>query len=69
MFTGCVDLVFFNKYVQFPIICSLQYSININTIEVEPHSDLLHICTVKPKNTTYISSKSNHQMVLMTLLG
>ncbi len=32
------------------IICSLQYSININTVAVDPHSDLLHICIVKPKN-------------------
>ena len=51
MFTVCVGLVFRSKYVQFPIICSLQYSININTVEVDPHSDLLHICIVKPKNT------------------
>ena len=49
MFTVCVSLVFRSKYVQFPIICSLQYSININTVEVDPHSDLLHICIVKPK--------------------
>ena len=39
------------EYVQFPIICSLQYSININTVEVDTHSELLHICIVKPKNT------------------
>ena len=38
------------KYVQFPIICSLQYSIDINTVEVDPHSDLLHIGIVKSKN-------------------
>ncbi len=50
MFAVCVDLVFRSKYVQFPIICSLQYSININTVEVDPHSDLLHIYIVKPKN-------------------
>ncbi len=37
--------------MQFPIICSLQYSINIITVEVDPHSDLLHICIVKPKNS------------------
>ena len=36
MFTVCVGLVFRSKYVQFPIICSLQYSININTVEVDP---------------------------------
>ena len=51
MFTVCVGLVFRSKYVQFPIICSLQYNININTVEVDPHSDLLHICIVKPKNS------------------
>ena len=36
MFTVCVGLVFRSKYVQFPIICSLQYSININIVEVDP---------------------------------
>ncbi len=51
MFTVCVGLVFRSKSVQFPIICSLQYSIRVNTVEVDPHSDLLHICIVKPKNT------------------
>ena len=50
MFTVCVGFVFRSKYGQFPIICSLQYSININTVEVDPHSDLLHICLVKPTN-------------------
>ncbi len=50
MFTVCVGLVFCSKYVQFPLISSFQYSININTVEVDPHSDLLHICSVKPKN-------------------
>ncbi len=45
MFTVCVGLI------KFLIICSLQYSININTVEVDPNSDLLHICIVKPKNT------------------
>ncbi len=50
----CVGLVFRSKYVQFPINCSLQYSINISTVEVDPHSDLLHICIVKPKNIIFI---------------
>ena len=50
MFTVCVGLVFRSKYAQFLIIWSLQYSININTFEVDPHLDLLHICIVKPKN-------------------
>ncbi len=50
MFTACVGFVFRSKYAQSSIICSLQYSININTVEVDPHSDLLHICIVKPKN-------------------
>ena len=42
MLTVCVGLVLRSKYMEFPIICSLQYSININTVEVDPHSDLLH---------------------------
>ncbi len=50
MFTVCVGFVFRSKYAQSSIICSLQYSININTVEVDPHSDLLYICIVKPKN-------------------
>ena len=54
MFTVCVGLVFRSEYVQFPNIFSLQYSININTVEVDPHSDLLHICIVKPKNIIII---------------
>ncbi len=51
MFTVCVGLMFRSKYVQFTISCSLQYSININTVKVDPHLDLLHICIVKPKNS------------------
>ena len=54
MFTVCVGLVFRSKYVQFPIICSLQYSKNINAVEVDPHSDLLHNCIVKPKNSNIL---------------
>ncbi len=54
MFTVCVGLVFRSKYLQFPIICFLQYITNINTVEVDPHSDLLHICIVKPKNTVLL---------------
>ena len=53
MFTVCVGLVFCSKYVPFHIIWSLQYNININTVEVDPHSDLLHICIVKPKNISH----------------
>ena len=41
MFTVCVGLKFFSKYVQLRTICSLQYSININTVQVDPHSNLL----------------------------
>ena len=62
MFTVCVGLMFRSKYVQFPIICSLQYSININTVEVDPHSDLLHICIVKPKNRKRFSLTVNKLM-------
>ena len=55
MFTVCVSLVFRSKYVQLTIICYLQYSISINTVEVDPHSDLLHIgiAIVKPKNREF----------------
>ena len=70
MFTVCDGLVFRSKYVQFPIICSLQYSININTVEVDPHSDLLHICIVKPKNTNVgpqTFSTKDHFFGLVTL--
>ncbi len=48
MFTVCVCLVFHSKYVQFPIICSLQYNININPVEVDPHSDSLHVKKLTP---------------------
>ena len=51
------------KYVQFPVICSLQHSININTVEVDPHSDLLHICIMKPKNySTYTYGKMKSEI-------
>ena len=50
MFTVCVDVVFGDNYVEFYIICSLQYSININTVEVDPHSDSLQNGIAKPKN-------------------
>ena len=36
--------------MEFRIIFSLQYSININTFEVDPPSDSLHNAVVKPKN-------------------
>ena len=57
MFTVCVGLVFHSIYLQFPIICSLQYSININTVKADPHSDLLHICIVKPKNFCHMEGE------------
>jgi hypothetical protein len=37
--------------MEFRIIFSLQYSISINTFEVDPPSDSLHNAVVKPKNT------------------
>ena len=43
-------LVFGSKNVQFHIVCSLQYSVNINTVEPESHPDLLYNDLVKPKN-------------------
>jgi hypothetical protein len=36
--------------MEFRIIFSLQYSISINTFEVDPPSDSLHNAVVKPKN-------------------
>ncbi len=48
MFTVCAGLVFRSKYVRFPVVCSVQYSININTVEVDPHSVY---SVVKPKNS------------------
>ena len=50
MSTVCVGLVFGNKYVQFCIICSLQYSINLNTVEVDLHLDSMQNKIMKPKN-------------------
>ena len=46
----CVDLLFGSKYVQFRELCSLQYSIIINTFWVDSHSDLLQNALMKPKN-------------------
>jgi hypothetical protein len=37
--------------MEFRIIFSLHYSININTFEVDPPSDSLHNALVKPKNS------------------
>ena len=51
MFFVCVGFMFVSKSVQFGIICSLQYNININTVEVDPHSDSLQNGIVKPNNT------------------
>ena len=36
MFIVCVGPVFVKEDVRFHIICSLQYSININTVQVDP---------------------------------
>ena len=47
MITVCIGLLFGSKYVQFCIIFSVLYSININTIEIDPHSDSLHNDIVK----------------------
>ena len=43
--------MFGGKYMEFRIIFSLQYSISINTFEIDPPSDSLHYALVKPKNT------------------
>ena len=52
IFAVCVDLVFGSKCVQFREICLLQCSTIINTIWVDPHSELLKKVPVKPKNTS-----------------
>ena len=55
MFIVCAGLVFGRKYVLFHIISSLQYSININAVDVDSHSDLQRNGIVKPKNILRIS--------------
>jgi hypothetical protein len=50
LFVLCICLVFGGKYMEFRIIFLLQYSININTFEVDPPSDSLYNAVVKPKN-------------------
>ena len=50
LFVLCIGLVFGGKYMEFQFIFSLQYSIDINTFEVDPPSDSLHNAVVKPKN-------------------
>jgi hypothetical protein len=50
LFVLCISLVFGGKYMEFCTIFSLQYSISINTFEVDPPSDSLHNVVVKPKN-------------------
>ena len=52
LFVLCISLIFGDKYMEFRIIFSLQYSISINTFEVDPPSDSLHNAVVKPKNRT-----------------
>jgi hypothetical protein len=42
----CISLVFGDKYMEFRTIFSLQYSISINTFEVDPPSDSLHDAVV-----------------------
>ena len=48
MFMVRVGLVFGSKNVQFH--CSLQYSISISTVKVDPHLNLLYKGVVKLKN-------------------
>ena len=38
LFVLCISLVFGGKYKEFRIIFSLQYSISINTFEIDPPS-------------------------------
>jgi hypothetical protein len=46
--------------MEFRIIFSLQYSISINTFEVDPPSDSLHDAEVKPKNK-YVNSSAIYE--------
>jgi hypothetical protein len=55
----CITLVFGDKYMEFRIIFSLQYSMSINTFEVDPPSDSLHNAVVKPKNILDKFNKHN----------
>ena len=41
----CVGFTFGSKYVQIRIICSFQYSVNINTVEVE-HSEIQELYSI-----------------------
>ena len=67
MFMVCVGLVFGSKNMRFHIICSFYYSISINTIEVDPHSnkfDSLHNGIVKPKNSQLVSFRKSLTFII-----
>ena len=52
--------------MEFRVIFSLQYSISINTFEVDPRSDSLHNALVKPKNTSVMkpAMATGHAMLI-----
>jgi hypothetical protein len=63
LFVLCISLVFGGKYVAFCIIFSLQYSINIDTFEVDPPSDSLHYAVVKPNNIYSVQYINFHLII------
>ena len=56
-----IGLVLLNKNIQFHLICSFYYSISINSIEVDPHSNSLHNDIVKPKNIVNMMYQESFQ--------
>ena len=54
-----IDLVLDSKNIQFHIIWSFYYSISINSIEVDHHSNSLHNGIVKPKNIVNMMKTKN----------
>jgi hypothetical protein len=68
LFVLCISLVFGGKYMEFRTIFSLQYSISINTFEVDPPSDWLQNAVVKPKNNNrwyQFYAPTNYRATLM----
>ena len=62
------DHVFGSNQVKFRIICPNLYSINLNTIDVDPHSDSLLNGKVKTKNIKYVLyTTTSHGTVAMRL--
>ena len=60
--------MFLSNYVQFRVICSFQYSININMIKADPHSCRMTAKNgiVKPKNRQVFYCYTHRVSVLHT---